>query len=180
LPCCDLTIRRGSRPFHAGVSSRQASFGGEAPELMPRGVTSVGALFHLGYPFRCRNGRFIIEGPVSVRSAEAKRHIAPICDPASRHDHRSAKCRRSYLDGRSAICRRRLTTKSYLSIALPMPLGIKHASALEEAFKQSNEKQRKERAEECSSQRKWKHFTQRIFIPRKNLPFLKLQAGVCI
>jgi hypothetical protein len=27
----------------------------------------VGALVHLGYPFRCRNGRFIIEGPVNVR-----------------------------------------------------------------------------------------------------------------
>jgi len=36
--------------------------------------------------------------------------------------------------------RRRLTTKSYLTIALPMRLGIKHASALKEEFKQSNEK----------------------------------------
>jgi hypothetical protein len=95
----------------------------------------VGGLVHLGYPFRCRNGGFIIEGPVNVLSAEGKRHVAPICGPASRHDHRSAGCRRSYWDGRSAISRRRLTTKSYLTIALPMRLGIKHASTLEEEFK---------------------------------------------
>jgi hypothetical protein len=91
----------------------------------------------------------------------------------SRRDDQSAGCRRSYWDGRSAISRRRLTTKSYLPIALPKRLGIKHASALEEEFKQRKERNVPAKGNGSILPNAF------LFAP-ENLPFLKLQAGVCI
>jgi hypothetical protein len=85
-------------------------------------------------------GRFIVEGRSTCvqQKASVTSRLSAALRVAMTIDLQDAA--EASWDGRSAISRRRLTTKSYLTIALPMRLGIKHASALEEEFKQISER----------------------------------------